>query len=48
MYQYENKIIQKNGGFIAYSAMKTPNKPPRHNPLRTTAKLSPMIRKILL
>ena len=41
MYQYENKIIQKNRDFIAYSAIKTPNKPPRHNPLLTSAKLSP-------
>ncbi|WP_237777114.1 hypothetical protein [Alloprevotella tannerae] len=48
MYQYKNKIIQKNRGFIAYSAIKTPNKPPRRNPLRIAAKLSPMIVKILL
>jgi len=48
MYQYENKIIQKNRDFIAYSAIKTPNKPPRHNPLLTSAKLSPMIEKTLL
>jgi len=48
MYQYENIIIQKNRGFIAYSAIKMPNKPPRRNPLRTSAKLSPMIGKFLL
>ncbi|WP_237784519.1 hypothetical protein, partial [Alloprevotella tannerae] len=46
--QYENIIIQKNRGFIAYSAIKMPAKPPRRNPLRTAAKLSPMIGKILL
>ena len=45
MHQHKNKIIQKNGGFIAYSAIKMPNKPPRHNPLLTSAKLSPMIEK---
>ncbi|MCG2646749.1 hypothetical protein JJE62_04670 [Alloprevotella tannerae] len=48
MHQHKNKIIQKNGGFIAYSAIKMPNKPPHRNSLRTAAKLSPMIRKILL
>ncbi len=34
--------------FIAYPAIKMPTKPPRRNPLRTSAKLSPMIGKILL
>ena len=48
MYQYENKIIQKNRGFIAYSAIKMPNKSPRRNSLRTAAKLSPMIGKSFL
>ena len=48
MHQYKNKIIQKNRGFIAYSAIKMPAKPPCRNPLRTSAKLSPMIGKILL
>ena len=38
----------KNRGFIAYSAIKMPAKPPRRNPLRTADKLSPMIGKILL
>ena len=48
MHQHKNKIIQKNRGFIAYSAIKIPNKPPRRNPLLTSAKLSPMIGKIVL
>ena len=48
MHQHKNKIIQKRHGFIAYSAIKMPNKPPRRNSLRTSAKLSPMIGKILL
>ena len=48
MHQYKNKIIQKNRGFIAYSAIKMPNKSPRRNSLRTAAKLSPVIGKILL
>ena len=48
MHQHKNKIIQKNGGFIAYSAIKMPNKPPHRNSLRTSAKLSPMIGKSFL
>ena len=44
----KTKKSAKNGGFIAYSAIKMPTKPPYHNPLRTSAKLSPVIGKILL
>ena len=48
MYRHKNEKSAKNRGFIAYSAIKMPNKPPRRNLLRTAAKLSPMIGKILL
>jgi len=39
----QNGKSPKNRDFIAYSAIKMPAQQPRRNPLRTLAKLSPMI-----
>jgi len=44
----QNEKSAKNRDFIADSAIKIQSQPPRRNPLRIAAKLSPMIVEILL